>query len=470
MLPFLCGHAARRGTTLARTQSQSRTPGSRRARSAIGRLFSAGVAVIGGWGGELMAQGGAVPEVSPLERGRAMFVRQWQADDEQTPNGDGLGPMYNARSCVDCHNQGGVGGSGGLDKNVDLLNLVPPERKERIDRQKFVEGMKKIHPGLVGSASTVLPSITLHKFGGEAAYGKWRVALLMLADLLRPGEVPDRIALAVTQRSAPSLLGAGLIDSIPKEAVELAARRQTRLRTGVKGQVALAGDGGVGKFGWRGQTASLKQFVMGACANELGLKAPSNDQALDPLDPAYKSPGLDLDQQQCDELVAFVASLAPPAERLPLSRKQKDLWAAGAQMFKRVGCAECHLPKLGDVAGIYTDLLLHDMGPELADPAGANPRASVVRASTSSGAYYGGSQNVFVDDPPETKRQWRTPPLWGVANSAPYLHDGRAATLDDAILDHGGEATSARKKYEALTSENRGRLLAFLQSVGHREQ
>jgi CxxC motif-containing protein (DUF1111 family) len=350
------------------------------------------------------------------------------------------------------------------------LNLVPPERKERIDRQKFVEGIKKIHPGLVGSASTVLPSITLHKFGTEVAYAKWRVALLMLTDLLRPGEVPDRIAFKITQRRAPALFGAGVIDSIPGEVAAQAARRQAKLHSGVKGQVAFAGDGGVGKFGWRGQTASLKQFVMGACANELGLRAPSNDQALDPLDPAYKSPGLDLDQQQCDELVAFVASLAPPQERQPLTRKEKDLWAAGAQMFSRVGCAECHLPKLGDVAGIYTDLLLHDMGPELADPAGANPRVRVLLAGTISGAYYGGSQNVFVDNLPETKRQWRTPPLWGVANSAPYLHDGRAATLDDAIRNHGGEAASARKKYESLTSENRGRLLAFLQSVGYREQ
>jgi CxxC motif-containing protein (DUF1111 family) len=123
------------------------------------------------------------------------------------------------------------------------------------------------------------------------------------------------------------------------------------------------------------------------------------------------------------------------------------------------------VPALGAVAGIYSDLLLHDMGNELADPAAANqlgPSGQIVSVT----AYYGGSQDVLVAVAPEAQRQWRTPPLWGAAKSAPYLHDGRAATLDDAILSHAGEAVSARNSYAALKSEKRNLVVAFVQSVG----
>jgi CxxC motif-containing protein (DUF1111 family) len=288
----------------------------------------------------------------------------------------------------------------------------------------------------------------------------------MSVDYLVPGEVPERIGLQIARRSTPALFGAGRIDSIPEAAIEQEARRQAVRAGAVKGQVARATDGRIGRFGWRGQTSSLKQFVMGACANELGLKVPGNEQPLDPLDPEHKSPGLDLEQQQCDELVAFVASLEPPRERRPESREENERWHAGERVFNRVGCADCHAPKLGEVAGIYSDLLLHDMGRELADPAGANPPNTSPPSPGSTPQYYGGPTDVFADVPPKTLRQWRTPPLWGVAESAPYLHDGRAATLDDAILAHGGEAALARNRFEGLAAEHRAQLLGYLETLG----
>jgi CxxC motif-containing protein (DUF1111 family) len=353
---------------------------------------------------------------------------------------------------------------------VDLLNLLLPERKEDLDRQKFIDGVGKIHSTFVANGSAVRPNITLHKFGANPAYEKWRVALVMLSTYLRKSAVPERVAFEITHRNTPALFGAGLIDSIPRSALEQAARQQRKQRGDVKGRVAVASDGGAGKFGWRGQTATLKQFVLGACANELGLQVPGNDQPQDPLDPDGKGPGLDLTEEQCDELIAFVASLPPPAEQQPLSVKQKDQWVAGGAVFKRVGCADCHLPKLGDVAGIYSDLLLHDMGQELADPAGANPPSGPTPLLTRFVPYYGGPQNIFVDVPPETKRQWRTPPLWGVADSPPYLHDGSAATLEEAILKHGGEAANSKKRYAALNADNRAKLLGYMQSLGHPTQ
>jgi CxxC motif-containing protein (DUF1111 family) len=317
-------------------------------------------------------------EDAQIRQGRALFVKQWQEHDRQSPDGDGLGPMYNARSCAECHSQSGVGGGGDVLHNVEMLNLIAPERKEGFSRQAFIEAVGKVHPSLVANAFTVRPSVTLHRFGSNPAYEKWRVAMVLLTAYLPAGQVPDRIALEIARRNTPALFGSGVIDAIPGSVLEDVARRQQAQRGDVKGRVAVAGGGQPGKFGWRGQTASLRQFVMGACANELGLQVPENNQPQDPLDPDGKAPGLDLKQQQCDALVAFVASLPPPAERLPLSHRQEQQWAAGSQLFKRVGCADCHVPKLGEVAGIYSDLLLHDMGPDLADQAGANRTSPAV--------------------------------------------------------------------------------------------
>ena len=107
---------------------------------------------------------------------------------------------------------------------------------------------------------------------------------------------------------------------------------------------------------------------MGACANELGLQVPGNDQAVDPLDPAHKSPGFDLTEAQCDDLVAYVSGLPQPTQRKPVGFKAKESLTAGTYLFTHLGCAMCHMEKLGGVEGIYSDLLLHDMGPNLADP------------------------------------------------------------------------------------------------------
>lgn len=405
----------------------------------------------------------------PLERGRELFVRSWVPYDDQTPAGDGLGPMSNAESCADCHHQGGVGGAGGQPHNVQLLCLIPPQSSKPLDRparEKAVESIGKIHPALATNRFTALPAITLHRLGDNPAYEKWREALLLLVDYLPPGEVPQRIGLRLAERSTPALFGAGLIDSIPNKVLEEVARRQAKAGGGVQGILAPATDGGIGKFGWRGQTSSLKQFVLGACANELGLEVPGNAQPMDPLTPYHRSPGLDLDQQQCDLLVAYVASLPPPTERVPRTVNELDDWRHGSRLFKRVGCAECHVPTLGDVVGIYSDLLLHDMGDELADPAAANQPGTARPSPGSIPQYYGGPRDVFATALPETTRQWRTPPLWGVGDSAPYLHDGRAGTLDEAILEHGGEATRSRKRYAALTIQARKKLLAYLESLG----
>jgi CxxC motif-containing protein (DUF1111 family) len=426
------------------------------------------------------------PSDSQVKNGRVLFLKRWKEMDEMAGSGDGLGPVYNARSCAECHGMARPGGAGGNDHNVDMLTLTAPTLGT-YQRGKFIKRMEALDPALTAGFSSVRPSVTLHKFGTNPDYEDWRLGVLRTAgsknpdltssrslyEVIAEGKkkkplpnkgvfVSDLQHLRIVQRSTPALFGAGLIDKIPDDALANLAKSQAQGRDAIKGQVAIATAGKAGKFGWRGQTATLSEFVMGACANELGLEVPGHSQGVDPLDPQYKAKGTDLVQSQCDDLTAFVANLPRPIQRHPTSLNERKTWDAGEQVFNSVGCANCHIRQVADIDGLYSDLLLHDMGPELADPAGANPSSSSGGVSP---AYYGGPTDLFATVPPITKRQWRTPPLWGVADSAPYLHDGRAATLTEAIRLHAGEAMGSVRLFVMLPSAERQKLLTFLGSL-----
>jgi CxxC motif-containing protein (DUF1111 family) len=210
-------------------------------------------------------------------------------------------------------------------------------------------------------------------------------------------------------------------------------------------------NGRVGRFGWKAQTASLADFVQAACANELGLGNPGRAEPRPIGKPDYQPCGLDLTAEQCDQLTAFVASLPRPVERVPDDPAARDQACAGKKLFGTVGCANCHTPDLGSVAGIYSDLLLHRMGQPLEGGGSYNdPPLPLPDFPTGEGPQPG---------------EWRTPPLWGVADSAPYLHDGRAATLAEAIKLHGGQGARAAERFVRLTSAERGQLVAFLETL-----
>ena len=223
-----------------------------------------------------------------------------------------------------------------------------------------------------------------------------------------------------------------------------------------------------GRFGWRGHVANLSDFVLTACAMELGLETPNHPQVSDPTVPARLAPkakGPDLSNEQCDDLFEFVASLEPPQQVVPNDPQAAALVNNGQALFHSIGCAACHMARLGNVEGIFSDLLLHDMGAGLNDPLPANPEKTRVGTRSIGGGYGGGSFDVFAELPTSIRREWRTPPLWGVADSAPYLHDGRASTLEDAIIQHGGEAQSSKERFLELPTENRTPILLFLQTL-----
>jgi CxxC motif-containing protein (DUF1111 family) len=321
-----------------------------------------------------------------------------------------------------------------------------PGASSRSGQQVDARILAAIHPGF-GTA----PSVVLHRYGTDPAYNAWR------------GSVPGQhgwIVVRTSERNPPALFGAGLIDAIPDEVLEAAAKRKFPSSSAVKGRVSRLKDGRIGRFGWKAQTATLDEFVRSAAAGEMGLEVPGQPQAADPRLPGLAASALDMDEAECNELVEYVRSLRAPVAVLVPDTKEPARLKSGEETFKSIGCAGCHTPRLGDVDGIYSDLLLHDMGPRLGDidaytvfvndRAGADDAVADLRRGGAGAA---------------SAREWRTPPLWGLRDSAPYLHDGRAASVDQAVALHAGQAAASAKRFAELPLRRKQNLEAFLMSL-----
>ncbi len=390
--------------------------------------------------------------------GEILFNHEWEVNDPLCPNGDGLGPVFNARSCVACHHQGGPGGGGAAEHNVTTFTMpsavadAPPRQgvvHTFATDSRFQERFTLLDPRLPDVSQLKLEQTPRANHAG---------------DQLISGVRFDRGVsnILLSQRNTPALFGAGLIDSIPDKVI-IANERRQRVRFGMAlsntemvpvGRAHRLPDGQIGRFGWKAQTARLADFVQAACANELGLGNPTNAQPQSMAQLGYSAPGLDLSQSQCDDLTAFVAALPRPVEKLPAAQERQV--HNGKALFTKIGCADCHTPTLGSVSGIYSDLLLHRMGMELE---GSGESYGGQRQPTTPTSTPGSMASQPLPD------EWRTPPLWGVADSAPYMHDGRAAKLEDAIAMHGGQASRSAELFQALHIGAKKDVIAFLHTL-----
>jgi CxxC motif-containing protein (DUF1111 family) len=463
------------------------------------------------------------PATPPAPDGRELFLREWLPKDPRSHGGDGLGPVFNDTSCVACHNQGGTGGGGPAAKNVQFIsafattdskNKLSGEERRKAAREQR-DRLAQLHPGFRSANSVVL-----HRFALDDVYPGWvnRFDDCLGMDVLSRGsdelsnlrpfstEVRERIdrlrsearpelfvqirscwgrepefSILRSQRNPIALFGSGKIDALPDEVILAAAAAKHPSFSGVSGRVARTKDGRIGRFGWKAQKAALEEFVRTACATELGLHVPGEQQAGMPHKPEYRAPGLDLDTDEITALTRFVAGLPPPKQRVPSSSLEAEMLAAGKAAFERSGCAACHLPALGPVDGIYSDLLLHDMGSELGDSGKYGSFAPDVAEDGGLDEAVPQLPDTKVDrigirtstaeerpDPPSagaTRQEWRTPPLWGLRDSAPYLHDGSAPTIEHAIALHGGEAARSTRSFFLLSAEERFQMLTFLRSL-----
>jgi len=336
----------------------------------------------------------------------------------ETPEG-GLGPIFNGKSCVECHSSGGTGGASAI--TVTRFGRVVNGKFDPLDH-------------LGGSL--------LQRFAIDPAVRE---------------HVPAEANLVV-QRLTPPLFGAGLIEAIADEDILLNAQR--RQPDGVQGRAGLvtdvvSGKTRVGRFGWKAQLATLLAFSGDAYVNEMGVtnrffpveNAPNGNRALlarfdkvadveDTVDPVTGKGDI-------DHAADFMRFLAPPPP-LRLSASA----AAGMRLFEQIRCTACHLPVMYTGANpiaalahkpvpLFSDLLLHNMG-ALGDG---------IEQATAKGA------------------EMRTAPLWGLRARSPYLHDGRAKTVADAIRGHDGEGAASRDRFKNLTAAERAQLLDYLNAI-----
>jgi len=441
-----------------------------------------------------------------LTLGERLFRQDFAEYDGYFLGGDGLGPMFNGNSCVECHHQGGDGGGGGLKHNVDIITIT-----DRTLSQVSQAELTAIHSGFQDAGGAFVPAIVLHQFSTDDRYASARQRLMgkpwiqveddeaALATLLKRS--PHRLLnptgstyLVHSQRNTPALFGIGLIDQIPDKLILDQANREKRF--GVRGRVSQVANDQIGRFGWRAQLPTLREFILSACANELGLEVEGHSQTPNPLAPASRLASAEVSKIDTDAMIEHVAAIDPP--RIDYSDEDYDRVLQGLATFEKIGCAECHVRHMEPAREVYSDFLLHDMGDSLSDPLGASPELETVTSPNPAGegtrsffeapktvnVYYVGTilmQEVRtepnLDDPftdvlqrfastnVDRRNEWRTPPLWGCFDSAPYMHDGRSATLHDAIKAHDGEATQSRANYNDLKAADREYLIAFLNSL-----
>lgn len=242
------------------------------------------------------------------------------------------------------------------------------------------------------------------------------------------------------QRQTPSAIGHGMIDQIPDAVITANEDVLDADGDGIFGvarRLTVAGNVEVGKFGWKAQIPRLADFVNDAMFGELGLTTPDNGRGFAGLVDADSVPDPEITQQQVDDIAHFMAQLPAPARGGSTDARVSE----GEATFTTIGCAKCHTPSLSSPAGpvpLFSNLLLHNVM-----PAGFRGMAEP------------GAEAGF----------YKTPPLWGIKDTAPYMHDGRAEDLEGAILAHFGEAATVRQNYIDLTVSQQEALILFLRDL-----
>jgi CxxC motif-containing protein (DUF1111 family) len=414
--------------------------------------------------------------------GNGLFRRLWVSAPSSTTSADGLGPLFNARSCQRCHLKDGRGHPPASVKDsavsMFLRLSIPPQNEA--DRQVLASGRLSSIPEPTYGGQ--LQDLAVPGLKGE---GRLRIAYeaqpVILADgtevvLQRPvyritdlGYGPLHPETMMSPRVAPPMIGLGLLEAVYDEDIESFADPDDADGDGISGRVNRVWDDfeqapSLGRFGWKAGQPTLLQQSIHAINGDIGISAPVMEspagdctsrqpECLEaPNGNSEQHDGLEASAEMLDLITFYSRNLAVPVRR-DIDRPEV---LAGKKVFYESGCAGCHRPKfvtrrdsLGEEQSFqliwpYSDLLLHDMGEGLADN---RPEAQA------------------------SGREWRTAPLWGIGltetvnGHTRFLHDGRARSLLEAILWHGGEAQDSRQKVIALPKEERDALLAFLRSL-----
>ncbi|MDM4018519.1 di-heme oxidoredictase family protein [Roseiconus lacunae] len=410
-----------------------------------------------------------------IVQGKRLFEHQWTSGNPRLGS-DGLGPLFNASSCVGCHHQGGAGGGGDARFNAKTIGI----EKMRIDGGRVTPDVlatmiTSLHPGFRLSDGTIINTCAISHFGGTSAYDSSRTKLIEMlpakfadegglknaAEVRLANAYPIQIQNQIGeytitaqarlyQRNTTALFGAGLLDQVPDRVLKQQVSIQSK-HPEISGRPSTLRDGRYGKFGWRANLASLAEFTDQACANEVGLKTKRRPQPTDPTDPNYRNPSVDISDEQVLAMRDYLAALPVPTRRIPEDADDRQVVLQGEQLFASVGCAVCHVPDLGPAKGAYTDLLLHEMGSGLMDLNHAEPyiRKATIETSprlsetrrisgqgtgleTSMGAYYGPSTEIQSETLEQAMSVDFTPAASGAGNGrgtrgySPYQRSSRS--------------------------------------------
>lgn len=408
--------------------------------------------------------------------GKAIFEKLWVSSPSSTTASDGLGPLYNARSCFRCHINNGRGippdEQGSHNRNGLLIRLgipgsghleprgVTPDPVYGAQLQTFaVKGM----PAEAGIRLTYRTHL-VELQGAEPV--ELQQPVYQLTD---PGYGSFHPQLQMSPRLAPAMTGLGLLELIPEADILALEDPDDRNGDGISGRANRVfhpdhEQPQLGRFGWKAGEPDLQRQNANALNTDIGISNPDyprpGGDCTAAQEACLKAPngnteaqdGLEASVQMMEMLLFYTRHLAVPPRRNSTDPEVQ----AGERVFAELGCSLCHTPShktgqaddrpalSGKVIWPYTDLLLHDMGTALAD---GRPEFAA------------------------SGREWRTPPLWGlgrhqaVSGERALLHDGRARTLTEAILWHGGEAENARERFRQLTPQQRKQLISFLESL-----
>ena len=412
--------------------------------------------------------------------GNGLFRRPWVTAPSSTRSADGLGPLYNARSCQRCHLKDGRGHppASAEDSAVSMLIRlsVPPRTEE--ERLRLATGRWAVIPE--PTYGTQLQDISVP---GQAAEGRIRIShttrKVTFADgtttvlekpkyaIENPAYGPLDPAVMMSPRVAPPMIGLGLLEAMADTDILARADPDDGDGDGISGRArwvwSVEGERMMpGRFGWKAGAASIVDQSAAAMSGDIGISSPlapaawgecTQRQARCRAGPhGADAGGFEAPANVMNAIVFYTRNLAVPARR----GEDEPAVLRGKALFYRMGCPVCHTPKhatrsdwpvealAGQLIWPYTDLLLHDMGSELADD---RPEGSA------------------------SGREWRTPPLWGIGltevvnGHTRFLHDGRARNLVEAILWHGGEAEATRDAFRAMPIVDRDAVLAFLRSL-----
>ena len=427
--------------------------------------------------GDLSAEASARFEI-----GAAIFAAEWVGAPDVSDGADGLGPLYSARSCVQCHSvaipaRPPAGAPVGVRH---VLRLLGDEGLQAGDPRYGRQLQDKAIAGLSAEGRYEVQWIAVETKLGDGRTVRLRRPKVVV-EALASG--PLAAGTRVSLRRPSAIEGLGLIATIADDDIAAGADPEDRNGDGIRGRVGLAIDPGSGqmrlaRFGWQASAVTLGAQTADAFHLDMGLSSPfhpdpSGDctasQTACRMAPDGRSAakaGHEVSAQEIALIVAYLEGLAPTSGRDGAGARalqHPSQPSLGEDLFRALNCSGCHRPSFttrssgeaphlsGKTVALFSDLLLHDMGDELAIGGRGDTGARAVRSTL-----------------------WRTAPLWGLEQRLDeisagridgLLHDGRARTIEEAILWHGGEGDAAREGYKRLSDAERSALLAYLRSL-----